>query len=297
MYYPGKKFHLFLALFIGLSSFAQNFESSFDSIQVASTNDNKLEFTLNHATLKEVSFNTYHPRHSKVKANNVLSGLGKGILTLVSGVGLEDNKDNVDLKLTTKIKSNDSKTSWELHLYCKGQMDKDISRYRNEDGGFSLSTSHYAHIDWNQGITAEIFKKNSKIGEFVLIKYAANSDSSLKGPIEFLEEVKAKSLDENNFASDNSSMHSGNDFAVIGELYGTDFKIVTNMKIQKFWIFQDETIKTMIQISDKKKNSFVKNYVVLSNPEMSSGEAPYWIKMALMAKFLNKTLQKSNYKW
>ncbi|MGI9530826.1 hypothetical protein [Lutimonas sp.] len=288
---------VFLAFFFGKPINAQNFESSFDSIMVQSSKDKKLEFSLNHSQLKEVSFYSYHPRHATIKANNVLSGVGKGILTLFSGVGLEDNKDNVDLEMNIKIKSNDSKTSWDLHLYCKGYTEKDISRTRSDEGGYSLSVDHYAHVDWNQGITAELFKKKSKIGEFVLIKYTANSDASLKGPIEFLEEMKAKNVQENNFESKTSYRQSGNDFAVIGQLFGTDFKIVTNMSLQKYWVFQDDTIKAMLQFSHKNSNTFVKNYVLLSNPDMSSVESAYWIKMALMAKHLNNTIEKSNYSW
>ena len=32
----------------------------------------------------------------------------------------------------------------------------ELDRYRNEDGGISLSVDHYAYVDWDQGASGKI---------------------------------------------------------------------------------------------------------------------------------------------
>ena len=79
-----------------------------------------------------------------------------------------------------------------------------------------------------------------------------------------------------------------NDFAIIGKLYGVDFKVVTNMRKQKYWIFQDQIIKAILQTSGT-RNSFGKNYHLLLHPEISHGN------LLTGSKYLACSVFKSNY--
>ena len=286
---------LFISLFVN-AVMAQNTDVLFDSISVASFDHKILKFTLNDSLLKEVSFSLSHPKHAKIKTKHILGDAGQGMLSLISGFSLENSKNDTDLKLKAKIKSKESKSGWEIDLFCKGEIGKEFDRYRTEEGGHSLSIDHFAQVNWDKGVSGEIKKENSKIGEFILIKYPKNADISSKGPIEFLDEFKKKSLKEKDLEANHIQNNAGNDFAIIGELYGVDFKVVTNMRKQKYWVFQDQIIKSILQTSDK-RNSFGNNYHLLIHPEMSIREATYWMKITLVAAFLNRTISSGYYTW
>ena len=275
---------------------AQNNEVLFDSISVASFDHKILKFELNDSLLKEVRFPLSHPKKTKIKTKHILGDVGQGMLTLISGFSLENTKDNEDLRFDIKIESKESKSGWELDLYCKGDIGKELDRYTGEEGGVSLSVDHFAYVDWDQGATGKILKDNSQIGEFVLIKYPKNTEGSSKGPIEFLDELKKKNLDEGTSEPQNLGHPISNDFAIIGELYGVDFKVVTNMRKQKYWVFQDQTTKAIVQTSIT-RNSFGKNYHLLLNPENSIWESTYWTKISLLALFLHRTIETSSYNW
>lgn len=286
---------LFILLF-GYAAMAQNTDVLYDSISVASFDHKTLKFTLNDSLLKEVNFSLSHPKHAKIKTKHILGDAGKGMLSLISGFSLENSKNDVDLKLKAKIKSKESKSGWEIDLFCKGEIGKEFDRNTNEDGGHSLSIDHFAQVNWDQGASGEIKKENSKIGEFILIKYPKNTDISSKGPIEFLDEFKKKNLEQGDLESNHIPHNASNDFAIIGELYGVDFKVVTNMRKQKYWVFQDQIIKSVLQTSGK-RNSFGKNYHLLVHPEISAWEATYWMKISLLAVFLNRTISSGYYTW
>lgn len=275
---------------------AQNNEVLFDSIAVESFDHKILKFKLNDSLLKEVRFPLSHPKKSKIKTKHILGDVGQGMLTLISGFGMENTKDNEDLRFDAKIESEESKSGWELDLYCKGDIGKELDRYRTEEGGVSLSVDHFAYIDWDQGATGKILKDKSQIGEFVLIKYPKTTEGSSKGPIEFLDELKKKNLDGDTSEFQNTGHPTSHDFAIIGKLYGVDFKVVTNMRKQKYWIFQDQTTKAIVQMSNT-RNSFGKNYHLLLNPENSIWESTYWTKISLLALFLNRTIETTYYKW
>ena len=290
---------VFLFLFLLLLTdalVAQNNEVLFDSIAVESFDHKILKFKLNDSLLKEVSFPLSHPKKSKIKTKHILGDVGQGMLTLISGFGLENTKNNEDLRFDAKIESEESKSGWELDLYCKGDIGKELDRYTGEEGGVSLSVDHFAYVDWDQGATGKILKDNSQIGEFVLIKYPKNTKGSSKGPIEFLDELKKKNLDEGTSEPQNLGHPISNDFAIIGELYGVDFKVVTNMRKQKYWVFQDQTTKAIVQTSIT-RNSFGKNYHLLLNPKNSIWESTYWTKISLLALFLHRTIETSSYNW
>lgn len=286
---------LFVSLFTDTVS-AQNNEVLFDSISVASYDHKILKFTLNDSLLHEVRFPLSRPKKSKIKTKHILGDVGQGMLTLISGFGLENTKNNEDLRFDVKIESKESKSGWDVDLFCKGDIGKEIDRYRTEEGGVSLSVDHFAYIDWDQGVSGKIMKNNAKIGEFILIKYPKNTEGSTKGPLEFLDELKKKNPDEVTSESQNTGHPVSNDFAIIGELYGVDFKVVTNMRKQKYWIFQEQTTKAIVQTSIT-RNSFGKNYHLLLNPENSIWESTYWTKISLLALFLQRTIETTYYKW
>jgi len=290
---------VFLFLFLLLLTdalVAQNNEVLFDSISVASFDHKILKFELNDSLLKEVRFPLSHPKKTKFKTKHILGDVGQGMLTLISGFGLDNTKNNEDLRFDVKIQSKESESGWEVDLYCKGDIGKELSRNRSEEGGVSLSVDHFAYIDWDQGVSGKIMKHKAKIGQFVLIKYPKNTEGSSEGPIEFLNELKKKNSDEDTSESQNLGQPVSHDFAIIGELYGVDFKVVTNMRKQKYWIFQDQTTKAIVQTSIT-RNSFGKNYHLLLNPENSIWESTYWTKISLLALFLNRTIETNSYNW
>lgn len=287
---------LFILLF-GYIAAAQNNRVLFDSISATSYDNKIFRFVLNDSLLKEVSFTRSHPRKGKMNTSHVLEDVGKGMLTLISGFSLENTKNNVDLKMRIKIKSEESKSAWEIDLFCKGQIGKDIHRTSSEDGGHSLAIDHHANVNWDQGASGEIIKENSKIGEFILIKYPAIATDSSKGPIEFLNEFKKKGIDKDSIETQNKTGKVKNDFVIIGELYGVDFKVVTNMRKQKYWVFQDQTIKATLQMSSSGNNAFKKNYHILVHPEISTWESAYWMKISLLAVFLKRTISTGYYTW
>ncbi len=147
-----------------------------------------LTYRINDEYLKKVSLSKSHPKLVEIKGKHVLGDFGSGLLTLVSGVGVENTKENVDLKFTSKLKCQDDKYNWTVNLFVKGLMEKHRSRHSTEGGGFSMDIDRYASVNWDIGARGEFIKNNIKIGDFILIKRPKFGKLTKNDPLEFLND-------------------------------------------------------------------------------------------------------------
>ena len=274
----------------------QEQEVGYDSIYVKSYDGQKIKYVLDDPLLKKLSISKSHPKHVQLKGKHVFGDAGRGMLTLISGVGTGDSKENIDLKFVNRIRCKERKFDWDINIYCKGSMDNELSRNENEDGGFSLSIDHYAHINWDQGVSGEIMKGEHKIGEFILIKNL-NSAISFTGPLVFLNELNLKYAKDNDSSDKKMEEIHLNDYAIIGELYGQKFSVINDFEKKRCSIYQDNTIKTILQTSAHDNSASGKKYFLLKNPEVSEWESTYWSKLALFFEYLNQTVKVSSYQW
>lgn len=242
--------------------------------------------------MKKVSISMSHPKHVKIQGKHVFGDLGRGMLTAISGIGTEDSKENVDLKFINRIKCKERKFDWNVNIYCRGTMDKELTRDKNEDGGYSLSVDHYAFIDWEQGVWGEIMKGEQKIGEFILIKNI-NSAISFKGPLSFLNELNQK------YAKEDEKMKGikVNDYAIIGELYGQKFRVIKDIEEKSSMIYQENTLKSVLRASDFDRTSSGQNYLLYKNAEVSEWESTYWSKLLLFFQYLHEMVKVNSYEW
>lgn len=252
---------------------------------------------MNDSLLQKMSISKSHPKHTQIKGKHIFGDFGRGTLTLISGIGTEDSKNNVDLKFINRIKCKEPKFNWNINLFCKGSIDNEISRDRNEDGGFSLNSDHSAYIDWNQGVSGIIMKGEIKIGEFILIKNPVTTDINFRGPLEFLNEFNTKYAQKKDTLNNKSKGINVNDYAIIGKLYDQKFTVINDFEAERISIYQDKIIKAILQKSDAGNTSFKKKYFLLQDPEISDWESTYWSKLVLFFQYLDETLAKSTYHW
>lgn len=295
--YSSKIFFPFIiAVTLSPSMKAQDQGVVYDSLKVKSFDGQKFKFVLEDSLLKKVSITISHPKHVKIKGKHVFGDLGRGMLTIMSGIGTEDSKEDIDLKFITRIRCKERKFDWNINIYCRGTMDKELNRNQNEDGGFSLSVDHYAYINWDQGVWGEILKGEQKIGEFILIKNM-NSNISFNGPLSFLNELNQKYTKEGDTEDEKMKGININDYAIIGDLYGQKFRVIHNSEEKRISIHQNNSIKTKLQALDSSPSSSGQNYFLFKDSEVSEWESTYWSKLALFFEYLNRTVKTSSYEW
>lgn len=282
------------ALLFMLSNLTLSAQSTktFDSIAIRNNPQKELTYRVQNDLLNKVQFSKSHPKHVQIKGKHVFGDFGRGLLTLVSGVSVGNTKEDVDLKFTSRVKCNEEKYNWTVNLFVKGLYEKERNRYSTESGGFSMDIDRYAEINWDRGANGEIVRKEKRIGEFVLIKRPKFDKLSKNDPLEFLND-SVPDLHE----SDNISTSDERSYVIYGSLYNRDFSIVANTKKERYWLFSDGKLKTVLQLPLSKRLVEDKNTYALLDPDMSDLEATYWIKLALYNAYLGEIITKSSYNW
>ena len=289
---------LFLICFLFFqtnSSIHAQLTKEFDSILIRKSIKNDLTYRINDEYLKKVSLSKSHPQLAQMKGKHLLGDFGSGLLTLVSGVGVGNTKENVDLKFTSKLKCQDDKYNWTINLFVNGLMEKHRSRHSTESGGFSMDVDRYASVNWDLGAKGEIMKNNVKIGDFILIKRPKFKKLANNDPLEFLsdsvgevdpieEEEEEKSDDERTYA-------------VYGQVHNQNFSIVASVKNKRFWLFQDKKLKAVIQLPRTVRFVEDKTTYALLDPDMTSVEMTYWLKLGLYNAYLARIVDRTEYNW
>ena len=286
-----------LILLLNCSITAQDQQLVYDTTFVKILDNYKFKILMNDSLLRKVTISKSHPKHTQIKGKHIFGDIGRGTLTLISGIGTEDSKNIVDLKFINRIRCKEPKFDWNINLYCRGSMDNQINRNRNEDGGLSLSLDHSAYIDWSQGVSGIIMKGEIKIGEFILIKNPVTTDINFRGPLQFLNEFNTKYAQKKDTLNNKAKGINVNDYAIIGKLYDKKFTVINDFETEKISIYQDKIIKAILQKSDAGNTSFKNIYFLLQDPEISEWESTYWSILVLFFEYLNQTLAISSYQW
>lgn len=265
---------------------------AFDSIAIKNIPHQNLTFKIQDDLLKKVSFKKSNPKHVQIEGKHVFGDFGRGLLTLVSGVGVENTKEDVDLKLTSIVKGHEEKYNWTVNLFVKGLYTKERSRYSTESGGFSMDIDRHASIHWEGGANGEIIWREKKIGEFVLIKRPNFDKLTNDDPLEFLND----SVQEANELPTMGAKKERS-YVIYGSLLNQNFSVVADTKNEKYWLFSDGNLKSILQLPLTKSLSDDNNGYILLHPDMSAIEATYWIKLALYNAYLEEILSKTEYNW
>lgn len=284
----------FFLLFFPIHSNIHAQESEkFDSIRIRNNPKYDLTYRIDDEYLQNVSLSaTKHPKPVQLKGKHILGDFGSGLLTLVSGVGVGNTKENIDLKFTSKLTCKDDKHNWTLNLYTKGLMEKHRSRYGTDSGGFSMDIERSANVNWDLGAKGEILKNNIKVGDFILIKQPRFEKLSNNNPLEFLSDSLA--LDS---TVDEQASNYQRTYTIIGQLHNQNFNIKADLKTKRYWLFQDKKLKAVLQLPRTVRFVEDKNTYALLDPTMSGTERTYWLKLALFNAYLSTILNKSVYNW
>lgn len=288
---------IFFLFFQTNSSIHAQLSKEFDSILIRKSIKNDLTYRINDEYLKKVSLSKSHPKLAEMKGKHVLGDFGSGLLTLVSGVGVGNTKENVDLKFTSKLKCQDDKYNWTINLFVNGLMEKHRSRQSTESGGFSMDVDRYASVNWDIGARGEILNNNSKIGDFILIKRPKFKKLANNNPLEFLsdslgEEDPIKEEEEEEEESDIERT-----YAIYGQVHNQNFSIVASVKNKRFWLFQDKKLKAVLQLPRTVNFVEDKTTYALLDPDMTSLEMTYWLKLGLYNAYLASIVDRTEYNW
>jgi hypothetical protein len=275
------------------SSIHAQLSKKFDSILIRNNPKYDLTYRINDEYLKKVSLSKSHPKLAEIKGKHALGDFGSGLLTLVSGVGVGNTKENVDLKFTSKIKCQDHKYNWTINLFVNGLMEKQRSRYRTESGGFSMDVDRYASVNWDIGARGEIIKDNIKIGDFILIKRPKFKKLANNNPLEFLSD----SIGELDPVEEVEESDDERTYAVYGQVHNQNFSIVASVKNKRFWLFQDEKLKAVLQLPHTVRLVEDKMTYALLDPGMTSLEMTYWLKLGLYNAYLASIVDRTEYNW
>ena len=289
---------LFLIIFIFFqtnSIIHAQLSKEFDSIAIRNDPKYDLTYKINDEYLKKVSLSKSHPNLVKMKGKHVLGDFGSGLLTIISGVGVGNTKENVDLKFASKIKCPDNKYNWTINLYVKGLMEKSRSRYSTESGGFSMDIDRHASVNWDIGARGEIIKNNIKIGDFILIKGPKFKKLANNDPLGFLSD-SVDSIGDIDLKKEEKTDNEET-YTIYGQLYNHNFRIVANVKNKRFWLFHDKKLKAVLQLPRTVNYAMDMTTYALLDPDMSSVEMTYWLKLGLYNAYLARIVNRTEYNW
>jgi len=289
----GPLFLIFFLFFQSNSSIHAQLSKEFDSILIRKNPKYDLTYRINDEYLKKVSLSKSHPKLAQMKGKHVLGDFGSGLLTLVSGVGVGNTKENVDLKFTSIIKCQDDKYNWTINLFVNGLMEKHRSRHSTESGGFSMDVDRYASVNWDVGAKGEILKNNIKIGDFILIKRPKFKKLTNNNPLEFLSD----SLEEVDPIEEKEESDDERTYAIYGQVHNQNFSIVASVKNKRFWLFQDKKLKAVLQLPRTVRFVEDKTTYALLDPDMTSLEMTYWLKLGLYNAYLASIVERTQYNW
>ena len=173
-------------------------------------------------------------------------------------------------------------------------MEKHRSRYSTESGGFSMDVDRYASVNWDIGARGEIIKDNIKIGDFILIKRPKFKKLANNNPLEFLNDSLGEldPIEEEEEESDDERT-----YAIYGQVHNQNFSIVASVKNKRFWLFQDKKLKAVLQLPRTVRLAEDKMTYALVDPDMTSLEMTYWLKLGLYNAYLASIVNRTEYNW
>ncbi len=264
---------------------AQEMISVMDTIKFTQTNYSPIELTLsdtliNLMSLENATAKQMNDVHFKTGGNML-----RGMITLATGFGIGDAKD-VDWYLTSDIQTNNPELDWKMDVYCPGNVEKQRSRVKNENGSYSLETYYVNTFLWNKGALGFIIEKNDTIG-WHYVHREPRTDTAVQ---KWARQVYPPDQEY--------SLVNYQEFALLGEFTGKESSIYYNSISDRIYIFSDQGLKGIFQCQPpppqnlfKKKKRIPPQPYLLADNSLTAWERIDLLRLAMVGLRMKSAIE------
>ena len=231
-------FNLILIVLCGTELIGQEPVVSFDTIRFERNGD--FNYLVSNSKIKTIGFKTSQFKVRKEDHFTVAGEVGRGMLTLVTGIGTGATKE-VNWHMAGKISSDDQKLNWDIDIYCPGSITKSKERVRNDDGSFSTENSRENEINWDRSL---VFLKNQSdtIGRFCVVMGPRSAPELKKWTNEVYKTEAAGIQGFINYKIE---------FALWGDLLGQENLIIYNSDENLLYLYKGKELRGIFQPEQK----------------------------------------------
>lgn len=235
--------------------------------------------------LKEIQYSNVDNILTEDGSKDGLSSLSSAVLTEITGLGSSSGREGF-WNVSGSIQCNDTLPVWQVNLYCKGYMQKDRERTRNDDGSVSLHTTRTNVYYWNKEATGVILGSTETVGSFKII-IGIPEDELVDKWHGFIFDNHAS---PKNMSRTEPYFSYGASYEIRGKFHGKNFVLIQNGTNRRVWIFFDELLAGIFQgdidYSGVKKKSRNQPYLMINKAIPSAGRR-YIFRLAIISRFMN----------
>jgi hypothetical protein len=290
---------IFLLSVISMSLEAQINTSNLDSIPFtkAKKMSNLYEFKhpalpwarISQSTTKKVDKGEY-------KGRDAAKDFGADIAESLFGGFLNTSTSReMNWLIRGQIESEHEWLSWDVEIYCSGELHKEKVKVKDTDGSTSVSTTKTIIIDWESGASGFIMENEKTISQFIVIRRPRYDSLFYKANKDVFDEPKTslKSVYKNEFYTTALNLDL-NEYAVVGKFRDEKFVLIANGVSRNMWFFINDELVCVFQpdldeLMIRKKDRIMP--YILVDSEVSEAELVDWYRLALASKYLSKAIQ------
>lgn len=270
-------FNLIFMVLCGTELIGQEPGVSFDTIRFERNRGGDFDYLVSNSKIRTIGFGASQFKVRKEDQFTVAGEVGRGMLTLVTGIGTGATKE-VNWHMAGKIFADDQKLNWDVDIYCPGSITKSKERVRNDDGSFSTENSRENKINWDRSL---VFLKNQSdtIGRFCVVMGPRTAPELKKWTNEVYKTEAAGIQGFINYKIE---------FALWGDLLGQENLIIYNSDENLLYLYKGKELRGIFQPEQKKllvRNKKIKQPFLLVNNALSEDVKTEVLLLAMVGQW------------
>ena len=269
--------------------------AGFDSVSILKPQRNQNLYKFVDSVAREIQYSMNQPKEAKfvMDAGHIIGGTA-GLLTVVTGINFTSARE-LNWKVDGAIKCKDALSDWDISLFCEGYLEKDRQRGKNDDGSWSIVTEKTRDLYWENNATGVIIESIDTIGAFLIIMDPWTNPllKQWSAAIFSEPELKIKTA-SNNKSYKKKISYPDISYGIFGEFRGEEFVIISNGTARKTWFYSNKSLSCIFWpdmddslVSNKDR---IQPYLLI-NEEISHSERRDFFRLAIMSRFLSRTLK------
>ncbi|RLD20170.1 MAG: hypothetical protein DRI71_10745 [Bacteroidetes bacterium] len=297
---------VFLVLLLSvavISSSAQINTSNLDSIPFIKAKKMSNVYEFNHPALTWARFSS--PKAEKVDqgrytTKEAAKDFGADIAEAFFGGFWETTTSReMNWLITGQIVCEHDWLNWDIELYCSGELHKEKVREENMDGSKSVNTIKTIVVDWQGSVNGFLTENEKTIGQFLIISRPRSDSLFYNANKDVFNETKTilKSVYKNKYYTEALNRNL-NEYAVVGKFRDERFVLIANGVSRNMWFFINDNLVCVFQpdLDDLliRKKDRIMPYILVDG-QVSDTELVDWYRLALVSKYLGRTIGKASF--
>jgi hypothetical protein len=275
------------------TTMAQNPAVSFDTIRFL--HKGHYSYQVPFTTVKEINYELSKIKLSKSSRFSIGGSIGRGALTLFTGVGW-DNTKKVNWVMPGLIQTDPIPFDWNVEVYFQGSATRETKRVKESKGNYSLDNHNENIIYWDQEADGIIFGSGYTIGKYRITNnprskpeldslskkaYEYEAKQAITDPLSRLE-VKFIEMDFMNRA-----------FAFYGKYLDVESVIFYNHDLQRAYLFEENELRGIYQhgkSGEISSNAKAAEPMLLLKTNLSEDVQLHFLLLALVSQWFKDSV-------